>query len=81
MVSMADDLVEMLRARHKRVPHAHLIFPNHQGEPQGHFLLAFHPTARVGDTAVSLSLPLKADGVLPLPLRFSQSLYVSVTLP
>jgi hypothetical protein len=30
---------------------------------------------------VSLSLPLKADGVLPLPLRFSQSLYVSVTLP
>jgi integrase/recombinase XerD len=38
LVPMADNLVEMLRARRKRFPHARLVFPNEQGEPQGHFL-------------------------------------------
>jgi integrase/recombinase XerD len=38
LVPMADDLVEMLRARRKRFPNDRLIYPNDQGEPQGHFL-------------------------------------------
>ena len=38
LVPMADDLVKMLRARHKRFPKNRLIFPNKQGGPQRHFL-------------------------------------------
>jgi integrase/recombinase XerD len=38
LVPMADDLVEMLRARRKRFPKDRLIFPNNKGGPQGHFL-------------------------------------------
>jgi integrase/recombinase XerD len=38
LVPMADDLVQMLRARRKRFPKHRLIFPNNKGGPQGHFL-------------------------------------------
>ena len=38
LVPMADDLVKMLRARHKRFPKNRLVFPNKQGGPQRHFL-------------------------------------------